>query len=848
MSRRSALSTRRSSQESQLRHLIATQLSERHSRVSGIVVPDTPSPIPSSTSRPSWVQRRLSSNSSRQPSMSRTSTLSIIPVMQPNDRDIANLGIASIVEDAEYTSKGPKSRCGRFVHDVRAVPCLRWLIPLCILLIGESLVILMYFDSANDNSSRIVSRMDEAFGDYHNAIKSDIYGYLSDLQSLGVVLTASDGTASPDPICESVRNGVADCSIFNEFLHPRQFAAFTADLISRKQGITALEWIPQVAHDRRTDYENVTSTYYNGNYHMKGDVSQDIDRPLYWPVFYLEPVAGNEAAILFNLGSNQVRLAALEKANATRTQVASGKILLVQESAKQSAKEEGFLTFDPVHLNRTVGGVQYEALVGFALGVFRTGDMMMEAVNSAGVFKHVRLAVFDQMSENTTFTVSSSGSPEYGDWLQSMHVSPGESTWTIEVEEDMDRAELDKARTDNPSLYHQIEIPVADRTWVLVGYALDEFIEELKSQEAMLILVVGSMIVAVTTMMFIVIIINLTADKRREKQRGVDRIIREKQRRNLVIEKRIREEKQFQLEKEKLFIAFTFHELRNPLNGVMGGLEYMDEVVANILKLLSLINEVDEDIGVKPLAQLESYEILEMISESHDKLGDCITSAKTLQGELSDAIESSDHVVDILDHVLDLSKLEAGKLILDDRPMNLSVVANSAMNSVRRISRANVKIMIQCDEPFWVLGSPRHLKQIFINMLSNSVKHTETGFVKLEIVELPGPSPCKCRNVHHVLIAGRIKDTGVGIPPDKQAKLFQKYVQAGFQSVGTGLGLVISQSLVELHQSSCPAHGVTGIQIVSPLPIDDVYRADLTLLSEESESTGPTRVRPSLYA
>eukprot|EP01083_Nonionella_stella_P063582 165217_1 len=102
-----------------------------------------------------------------------------------------------------------------------------------------------------------------------------------------------------------------------------------------------------------------------------------------------------------------------------------------------------------------------------------------------------------------------------------------------------------------------------------------------------------------------------------------------------------------------------------------------------------------------------------------DNLVDCGKAARLLQREVSDAIESNDHSVDILDHVLDLSKLEAKKLILNNDPMNVHTVCVSALGTMHHLAKPGVKLLLQCYPELWIFGSPRHFKQIVINLLSN---------------------------------------------------------------------------------------------------------------------------------
>eukprot|EP01083_Nonionella_stella_P076972 209957_1 len=718
---------------------------------------------------------------------------------------------AYLIDPSESRQLQQRPSSHHLFQDAREVPWVRWIVPLTVFLVGQSMVIFMYSLALQDDKEGVTNSMDNIFKDYVSVMKQDVQGYLNDLNSMKVLFEISDGVQSPQPLCNETTMNVSDCTVFNNFLHPERFSVFTAKMIERKTGIQAMSWIPIVNHHEREDYEKVGSAYYGGDYvfhDVKGEVDIDrLDHP-YILVFFIEPVEGNTRAILLNLASNPTRLEALQKANYTHRQVITGRLTLAQEVGTQS----GFLAIDPLHINNV--------LHGYGTAVFRIGDMVVGAVNQLAP-EDIRLIVRDQTDPETG---------EAGLWLHSMHLDPETSRWVIETEEDFDEAFIQETLDDHPETFQETIVTVADHHWVVMAYPLEEFISKRMTQEPMVVIVVGTMVIVITSLMFVFVLINMTADRRREKQRGLDEISREKTRRKFMIEKRIREEKQAQLEKEKLFIAFTFHELRNPLNGVLGGLEYMDALVTNILEVLILINDMSKD---EVSDDINSGEIQGQKEKAASQLELCVTSAKTLQNELSEVIESNDHVVDILDHVLDLSKLEAGKLILDSKAMNLAMVANSSVSAVRRVSGAKVGLLVQCVEPFWVRGSARHVKQVIINLLGNAVKYCPSGFVKVEIEEIS--SNCKCKD-QHTAVHIRVKDTGIGITPEQKGKLFHKYVQGGFGSVGTGLGLVISQSLVQLHQQACPAHGVSGINILSPLPVDDQYRNDMLLIAEQQKA------------
>ena len=153
---------------------------------------------------------------------------------------------------------------------------------------------------------------------------------------------------------------------------------------------------------------------------------------------------------------------------------------------------------------------------------------------------------------------------------------------------------------------------------------------------------------------------------------------------------------------------------------------------------------------------------------------------------------SGDHLLGLIDEVLDLSRIEAGKLELDPAPFDLPQLLErlGAMFEVRcREKELAWKLEGLDDQPRPVQGDQAKLNQVLMNLLGNAVKFTEEGRVELSVAALPD-------NQYRF----EIRDTGPGISPQEQARLFAPFQQgqAGRRHGGTGLGLSIAQRLVEL--------------------------------------------------
>lgn len=243
------------------------------------------------------------------------------------------------------------------------------------------------------------------------------------------------------------------------------------------------------------------------------------------------------------------------------------------------------------------------------------------------------------------------------------------------------------------------------------------------------------------------------------------------------------------------FLANTSHELRTPLNGIIGSIRCVMDGFCN--------------------------------SEEEEK------------EYLQQADKAAVHLLEIIDDILSIAKIEAGKLSVNPEPVDLHQIINEVINlQTASLQGKHLKLnLLFCPENPIVYADPTKLKQVILNVISNSIKFTETGTISL-ITHLEYPQ---------AIIT--IIDTGIGIDPQQQLKLFRPFVMIDGSTTrkfsGTGLGLAISKNFMKIMGGditiSSQGQGLgTTVEIILPL----VGERKLDFTPPEENSSLP--ILPSL--
>ncbi|MCH8550491.1 MAG: response regulator [Natronospirillum sp.] len=247
------------------------------------------------------------------------------------------------------------------------------------------------------------------------------------------------------------------------------------------------------------------------------------------------------------------------------------------------------------------------------------------------------------------------------------------------------------------------------------------------------------------------------------------------------------------------FLANMSHEIRTPLNGVIGFIKLLDRT------------SLDQ------------------------KQRDYVTTIR----------QSSESLLVIINDILDFLKLDAGKLELERRQINLRELVEDVLDMMAPIAHEKsleLAIMVYDDVPQQVVGDPLRLRQVITNLVNNAVKFTDEGHVVVRVA-----SEGQSSTHHRVRLA--VTDTGPGISRDKQKTLFRAFSQADASTSrrfgGTGLGLIICQRLVQQMSGKIEVDSVEGEGATFAVLID--FEQAASTEQEQSSATVMTGVRTWLW-
>lgn len=212
---------------------------------------------------------------------------------------------------------------------------------------------------------------------------------------------------------------------------------------------------------------------------------------------------------------------------------------------------------------------------------------------------------------------------------------------------------------------------------------------------------------------------------------------------------------------------------------------------------------------------------------------------------LSSIYHSTERLDEVVNAVLELSKLEAGELKLRKIPFSPTKIAADVQESLSlRAQNKGIHLLLDVHKnvPGALRGDPTRLYQIIMNLTGNAVKFTEKGSVTIKMDCTESARNQDDPDTDRVLLSLRIIDTGIGIPAEKITAVFDSFEQAGEDMVarygGTGLGLTVTQELVQLHGGDIQVESELGVgtTFTVKLPFELATISELKLENTESTS------------
>ena len=186
------------------------------------------------------------------------------------------------------------------------------------------------------------------------------------------------------------------------------------------------------------------------------------------------------------------------------------------------------------------------------------------------------------------------------------------------------------------------------------------------------------------------------------------------------------------------------------------------------------------------------------------------------RGYLDTIHSSSESLLSIINDILDFSKIEAGKMELERRPFDLRACIEESLDLLSpRALEKKLDLGYEADDaiPALIEGDDQRLRQVLVNLLSNAAKFTERGDIFVKVEKLAPPAEA-AENPNRLRLHFAVRDSGIGIQPDRLARLFRPFSQADVSTSrkygGTGLGLAISRKLVELMGGKMWAESALG--------------------------------------
>ena len=629
----------------------------------------------------------------------------------------------------------------------------------------------------------------------------------------------------------------------SNFVNREEFSIFTSHYFATHHDIQALEWIPIVQSSEKEEFikraqDDGFANFQFREKNQEGEMVPVEPRPEYFPVYYVQPLSGNEKVLGYDLGSNPTRLAAINKARESGKITMTGRIKLVQKSGI----EYGVLIFEPVYkytaseeLNKNSQAPEGRKLIGFALGVYTFKDIIADALSE---YPNVDLDI-------TLFDLSAPSGQEF---LTVIH----------EVGEDEDLSDHYSLSTLKEEVYFSESFAVADRRWKIVFTPRKEFLEAIPDNSKFILIsglllsflmVIAYRYVNVSIAQRILYQENLeiTVDERtkelteslvevEEAKDYIDGILGSvadglvvTDMKNRVImmnraaedllgvrfsevvnrsidfaikDETLRERIKMTLQKKTTGYSFDFEwsgekdskEIFRARTSVIVDSRGKQSGIITIFHNVTHEREIDrmknEFISMAahelrtPLTSIRGFSEI-LLTRDNLKQSDKTKFLGYIQ-------DQSEVLSKIISDLLDISRIESGKsfILHKDNCLVGDAIMQVTIPYIEQLPKNSIRVHLPKKEIELFLDKEK-MAQVLENIVSNSIKYSP------EKVDIDITGEIKGDYLHVIM-----EDRGIGMTPEQLEKIYDKFYRADTSNTaitGTGLGMSIAKAIIEAH-------------------------------------------------
>lgn len=534
----------------------------------------------------------------------------------------------------------------------------------------------------------------------------------------------------------------------SEQVSRQRFATFAGPFLLERQELKALSWNPRVLDGERALFEDREGKSLAGKLAIselgtKGERQPAGRRDFYYPVLYIEPLRDNLQAIGFDVGSNPLRLAALERARDTGMPAATERITLVQDGAHKFS----VLVFNPLYakgMPLTTVAERRQALQGFTVAVISIEKLLLAALGKTKpIGLHFDLLDLSAPSERQLLHRWLPRLQGGDSWLSTLLPEPAAMLrkfsfcgreWGVRLTPS--RVYLER----NYPLAYWLVLPVGLLLSILAGLQAQTLLVQRQKLETL--------------------VLERTAALRASEGRLKDLNNHLEERindRTMQLETAIQALQQAKEAAEaanrskSIFLASMSHEIRTPLNAVLG---------------FSQIALRD------PTLSVENRHNLEVVNRSGEQL------------------------LSLVNDVIDVARVEARRMPVENIVFDLpSLLASLLETFMPKAAAKSLRLVHEADGDCLrnVVGDEVKIRQILHNLLDNAIKFTEEGEVRLR--------SCTRQHDGQFWLEVEVKDSGLGIAPEDLERVFSAFEQTELGRVsqgGTGLGLTLGRGYARL--------------------------------------------------